>query len=117
MAVWTRNTTFILYGTGQSTWNLVPLNTGCGGLPYTAQNMAHTYVFDDRGVIDMQETLNYGNFDIDTVTYRVNNFVENKRTKVIGSSLNRHKSQYRLFCNDGYALYITNLHGQYAWQN
>jgi len=117
MAVWTRSTTFILYGTGQSSWNLVPLNTGCGGLPYTAQNMAHTYVFDDRGVIDMQETLNYGNFDIDTITYRVNNFVANKRTKVIGSSLNRHKSQYRLFCSDGYALYITNLHGQYAWMN
>ena len=117
MAVWSRKTTFILYGTGQSTWNLVPLNTGCGGLPYTAQNMAHTYVMDDRGVIDMQETLNYGNFDIDTITYRVNNFVATKRTLVVASSLNRHKSQYRIFCSDGYALYITNLHGQYAWQN
>ena len=117
MGVWGRTTTFILYGTGASTWNLTPLNVGCGALFNTAQNMAHTYCFDDRGVIDMQTTLNYGSFNVDTITYRVNDFVALKRTKTVGASLNRLKSQYRLFFNDGYALYITNLHGQYQWQN
>lgn len=117
MGVWGRSTTYILYGTGQSTWNLVPLNTGCGAMPYTAQNMAHTYIMDDRGVIDMQETLNYGNFEIDTITYRVNKFIADKRLLVVGAALNRHLSQYRLFCSDGSGLYITNLHGQFAWQN
>ncbi len=117
MGVWSRNTTSILYGTGASSWNLTPLNTGCGALFNTAQNMAHTYCMDDRGIIDMQTTLNYGSFDVDTITYRVNNFIELKRTRTVAASLNRLKSQYRLFFSDGYALYVTNLHGQYAWQN
>ena len=117
MGVWARGTTFILYGVGASTWNLVPLNTGCGAIPYTAQNMAHTYVLDDRGVIDMQETLNYGNFDIDTITYRVNPEIARLRTLITGSVLNRHLSQYRIFASDGSGLYITNLHGNQAWQN
>jgi len=117
MGVYTRSTTYILYGTGASTFNLVPLNTGCGGLSFTAQNMAHTYVTDDRGIIDMQETLNYGNFDINTVTYPVNNFIGRQRTKVTCATLNRQKSQYRLFYSDGYGLYVTNMHGQYAWMN
>jgi hypothetical protein len=117
MGVWTRKNTKILYGTGASSWNLVDLNTGCGGLPYTVQNMAHTYTMDDRGVIDMQQTQNYGNFDINTITYRMNNFIASKRSRVVGSCLNRHKSQYRIFCSDGYGLYVTNLYGENAWQN
>lgn len=117
MGVWTHSNTYILYGTGASTWNLVPLNTGCGGLPFTAENMAHTYVMDDRGVTDMQETLNYGNFDVDTITYRVNNFVAQKSALTVCSNLNRHKSQYRIFFSDGYGLYVTNSHGQYSYQN
>jgi hypothetical protein len=117
MGVWCRSTTFILYGTGYSTWNLVPLNTGCGGIPFTAQNMAHTYVADDRGIIDMQATLNYGNFDVDTLTYRINNFYGLRRSKIVAATLNRQKSQYRLFFNDGYAVYVQSTHGEEPWMN
>jgi len=114
MGVWARGNTFMLYGTGQSTWNLVPFNTGTGAMHYTAQNMAHTYVFDDRGIIDMQTVLNYGNFDIATCTYPINNFIIKKRQSTIGSILCRTKSQYRLFFSDGYGIYMTSLQGQYG---
>lgn len=117
MGVWTRNTSFILYGTGASSFNLTPNNTGVGGMHYTAQNMMHTYVVDDRGASDMQETLNYGNFTIDTITYRVNNFFNAHRKDTVAASLNRIKSQYRIFFSNGFGLYITNLHGQYAGMN
>jgi len=111
LGVYTRNNTYILYGvgfSGSNTFTLVPLNTGAGALHYTSQNMSKTYVFDDRGVIDMQTTLNYGNFLVDTITFKVNKFIPLKRALTVGSALNRSKSQYRLFFSDGYGLYITN---------
>lgn len=117
MALTTQSTMFVLYGTGASTWNLVPLNVGSGALPYTGQNMEHTYFMDVRGVLDLQETLNYGNFNVNTITYPVNNLIQQERTKVVGSALNKIKSQYRIFFSDGYGIYITNVHGQYQWMN
>lgn len=114
MGVWETKNTNVLYGTGQSSWNLVPLNTGTGAFDYTAENMAHTYVFDYSGIIDIQTVLNYGNFDSSTITFPVNKFITQERTKVVGACLCRTKSQYRLFFNDGYALFSTNIQGQYG---
>lgn len=114
MGVWTLHNTFMLYGTGQSNWNPVPFNTGTGGFDYTAENMAHSYVFDSMGVIDLQTVLNYGNFDSATITFNVNKFIQQERAKAIGSCLVKTKSQYRLFFSDGYALFSTNVQGQYG---
>jgi len=107
MAVYTDSDTFILYGTSSATWNLVSYNVGTGAKPYTAQNMAQSYVFDDRGVINLQTTLNYGNFDSAAITLNIRPFVQQRRNLATGSSLNREKAQYRVFFSDSYALYLT----------
>lgn len=113
MVVYTQNNTFILYGTSSSTWSLVPFNKGVGGIHYTAQTLAGGYVFDQRGVMSLQPTLNYGNFDSAALTYNIRPVVTQKRDKVVGSSVSLEKSQYRLFFNDGYALYATIVNDQY----
>jgi len=107
MAIYTDSDTFILYGTSSATWNLVSYNVGTGAKPYTAQNMAQSYVFDDRGVINLQTTLNYGNFDSAAITLNIRPFVQQRRNLATGSSLNREKAQYRVFFSDSYALYLT----------
>ena len=107
MAVYTDSDTFILYGTSSANWNLVSYNVGTGAKPYTAQNMAQSYVFDDRGVINLQTTLNYGNFDSAALTLNIRPFVQQRRNLATGSSLNREKAQYRVFFSDTYALYLT----------
>jgi hypothetical protein len=117
MGIWTQQNTFMLYGTGQSSWNPVPFNTGTGGFDYTAENMAHSYVFDAIGIIDLQTVLNYGNFSASAITYNVNPFIIKERSKAIASCLCRTKSQYRLFFSDGYALFSTNIQGQYGQAN
>ncbi len=117
MGIWTLHNTYTLYGTGQSSWNSVPFNTGTGAYDYTAENMAHSYVFDSTGIIDMQTVLNYGNFASSAITYPINNFIQKNRTLVVGSCLNRLKSQYRLFFSNGYALYSTTIQGQYGQAN
>jgi hypothetical protein len=112
LAVYTRNNTYILYGSGSSDFNLVYFNTGTGGWPYTSQNLNQTYVFDDRGVVGMATTLNYGNFDSAALTQNIRPWVQARRNAVIASCLNREKSQYRVFFSDGYGLYLTISNGQ-----
>ena len=113
MVVTGRNSTSMLYGTSAATWNLVTFNSGVGGIDYTAQNMAETYIFDDRGVVSIQTSLNFGNFTSASLTQNIRQFIEDKRTKVAFSSVSREKSQYRLFFNDGYGLYLTIVNGKY----
>jgi len=107
MAIYTDSDTFILYGTSSANWNLVSYNVGTGAKPYTAQNMAQSYVFDDRGIINLQTTLNYGNFDSAALTLNIRPFIQQRRNLATGSSLNREKAQYRVFFSDSYALYTT----------
>ena len=107
MAIYTDSDTYILYGTSSANWNLVSYNVGTGAKPWTAQNMSQSYVFDDRGIINLQTTLNYGNFDSAALTLNIRPFIQQRRNLATGSSLNREKAQYRVFFSDSYALYMT----------
>lgn len=107
MSIHARNTTLVLYGTSAANWNLVTYNNGVGALDYTAQALAQSYVMDDRGVMSLSASLNFGNFDSATITNLIRPFIAEKRTRVSCSSLDRQKGQYRVFFNDGSGLYIT----------
>lgn len=107
LGVYTRNDTNVLYGTSSETFQLSTFNSGTGGLPYTAQNMDQAYVLDDRGVMNMNTSLNYGNFESNALTLRIRPFVQQRRNLATASVLNREKGQYRIFFSDGTALYMT----------
>lgn len=107
LGVFSRQNTFILYGTGTADWNLVAYNTGTGAVPKTLQNMAQTYAFDDRGVNAVQTALQYGNFSQTSLTSKLLPFITSKIGKASASTLCRKKNQYRIFFNDGFGLYIT----------
>lgn len=107
MGVFARSNTYILYGSSPSDWQVVAYNTGTGAVAKTLQNMAQTYVFDDRGVNAVQTSLQYGNFSQSALTSKVLPFVTQRIGKASASTLCRKKSQYRVFFNDGYSLYIT----------
>ena len=112
MAIYSDNYTYILYGTDSANWNLVAYNTGAGAKAYSGQNLSQTYTFDNRGVITLQATLSYGNFDTAAVTLNIRPFTQSRRNLVTSSGINREKSQYRIFFSDGYGLYITIANGQ-----
>lgn len=114
LVVFLRRNTAFLYGTGLVDFNFVNYSTGTGGLPYSAQTMFDTYVFDDHaGVVSLQTTLNFGNFQSSSLTRAIQPFIEQHRSRVIASSVNRSKSQYRVFFSDGYGLYLTIANKQY----
>lgn len=113
LAIYQRSNTSVLYGSDPTTFNYVTLNTGLGALPYSAQNLFDTFVMDDLGVITLRTTLNWGNFLPSTLTKNILPFIIQERTKLVVSSVQRSKSQYRLFFSDGYGLWLTMVNQQY----
>lgn len=107
LAIYTRNNTHVLYGVQSGSWNLVPYDRGAGAAPYTSQTLNDAYVLDDRGVMALTTSRNYGNFDTATLTLAIRPFTQARRGLATASGLNREKSQYRVFYSDGYGLYVT----------
>jgi len=107
LGIYTRNDTTVLYGTSSETFQLTTFNTGTGGLPFTAQNMDQAYVLDDRGVMNLNTSLNYGNFESNALTLRIRPFMQARRNLATASVLNREKGQYRIFFSDGTGIYMT----------
>ena len=114
MAIYSDSNTFILYGSSSENFNLVSYNIGTGAKAYSAQNIGQTYVFDDRGVINLQAAQNYGNFDSAALTMSIRPFTQQRRNLLACSGVNREKGQYRIFFSDGYGLYLTFINGQMA---
>jgi hypothetical protein len=113
LGVYLRGNTAFLYGLDPTTFNFVTFNTGIGAVPYSIQNLFDTFFLDDLGVVTLKTTLNWGNFLPSTLTKNILPFIQRQRGNLTASSVNREKSQYRLFFGDGYALYATVYQQQY----
>lgn len=107
LAIYGRNTIYMLYGSSSADWKFVTYGVGVGGIPYTMQNLADSYTLDDRGIISMKSSLNYGNFDTGSLTYNISSAVAAHRALASASSVNRQYSQYRVFFLDGYGIFST----------
>ena len=112
LGVYTRSDTSVLYGTSSANFSLSTFNSGTGAIAYTAQNMDQAYVLDDRGVISLGTSLNFGNFLPASLTMNLRPFIQQNRDTAIGSLVNRDKGQYRIFFSNGNALYMTVLNGK-----
>jgi hypothetical protein len=113
LAVFLRTNSAFLYGTDPTTFNFVTFSSGIGAVPYSIQNLFDTFFLDDLGVVTLKTTLNWGNFLPSTLTKNILPFIARERGNLTASAVNREKSQYRVFFNDGYALHCTILNQQY----
>lgn len=112
LVIYCRNSTHVLYGTGTSTWNLTTFQQETGGIAHTAQVVGSAYVLDDRGVIELRATDAFGNFSDATLTANIRPWLQSRRNRATGSSVNREKNQYRVFFSDGSGLFITIVNGK-----
>jgi hypothetical protein len=113
LAVYTKSDTSVLYGSSEANFALSTFNVGTGSMPYTAQNLDQTYVLNERGIMALGTTLNFGNFATATLTMNLRPFIQANRTLASASIVNREKGQYRVFFSDGNALYLTMASGKY----
>lgn len=103
----------ILYGTGPTDWELVPLNGQVGGKSYCSQTLSESYIYGDHGIVAISAVKEFGNFSPSTLTTRIRSFVQARRTLATESLINREKSQYRVFFSDGFALFLTIVNGKF----
>lgn len=113
LAVALRTNSAFLYGTDPTTFNFVSFSTGIGAVQYSLQNLFDTFFLDDFGVVSLKTTLNWGNFLPTSLTKNILPFIEKQRGHLTASSVNREKSQYRLYFSDASALFVSTLNGQY----
>lgn len=113
LAVYMRANTAFLYGTSPLDFNFTIFNQGTGALPYSAQNLFDSFVYDDLGVITLRTSLNFGNFQSNTLTKNIQPFIDQERNLLTATSISRTKSQYRVFYSNGYGLWATIVNQQY----
>lgn len=107
LAVFSRDSTWLLYGTSSADWKFVNFNVGVGAWDRSTQNLFDAFAMDDRGVTMMKQSINYGNFDAGTLTHNIRPFVHGLRGKLTCSGINRENGQYRAYFSNGYGLYVT----------
>ena len=105
MAIFTKQRTYILYGSSSANWNLVTSIYDLGYSAFTMQPVSNnTYGLTPRGIQSLITTLSYGDFDYASIAHQVMPFITARRGLEIASNSLRAKDQYRLYFSDGYAL-------------
>lgn len=107
LAIFTKERTFILYGTSSADFKLVSSIFDMGYMPYTCQQVSNdAYGMTSRGVQALLTTLNYGDFDYSSVSHMIQPLITKKRGLECASVTNRTKNQYRVFFTDNTALAV-----------
>lgn len=113
MGVYTETDTSVLYGSSSENFQLSTFNAGTGAYAYTTQNFDQSYAFTQRGVVSMGTSLNFGNFQSQSLTMNIRPFLQVRRNLATASVVNREKGQYRVFFSDNTGLYLTLANGKY----
>jgi hypothetical protein len=101
LAIFTRNQTLILYGNSTADFKLVIQSPDAGSAPYTVQNIGYAYYLDTKGVVQINATRAFGNFNMSTLTRKVQPIIDSKRGTAVASCIVRNSNQYRIFYSDG----------------
>lgn len=103
----TRSTAKMLYGNSASDWDLQNIQSESGAFAYSIQQAGNVIMLDDRGIEWLAATQNFGNFEQATLSHKYKPWLLEQKSKIIASCVIREKNQYRLFFQNGYAIYLT----------
>ena len=112
LAIFTRNSIGMLYGTGLDDWNLVHYKKEAGAIEWSMQLIGSTFMLDDRGVVRLATSQAFGNFADATVSQIIQPWLKTKKTQLNASTVVRDLNQYWLFFNDSTALCCTIVKGK-----
>jgi len=112
MSIFTRNETFMLYGSSALDWALKRFHQGTGAIPYTLQKMDQTFFLDDRGLTSIFTVQAFGDFQAAVASDAIDPYMQQQKEKAINSVKVRAKNQYRLFFNDKTGVTMTYINRQ-----
>ena len=107
LAVFCRNRTFVLYGTSTADFSLQDLSKTTGANEWTVQTIGDSIYIDDRGMTRLDRVQQFGNFDMATVSQKVEPLLQRYMRRAIASFSIREKNQYRVCFDDGTGLICT----------
>jgi len=99
----------VLYGDTPDDFNLVWVSREMGVRPYSMQVLNTALLVNDFGVTSLSASQSFGNFQAASISASVQRFIAARAQRVTASALVRAKNQYRVFFDDGSALYFTLL--------
>ena len=110
LAIFARNTTYVLKGSSSANWDLNTHSFESGGIEWSIQNMGEAPKYlDDRGIMSLRTTLAYGDFKASALSTPVESLLQLKQTLINASVRSREKNQYRLFFSDNTALIMREM--------
>jgi len=100
LAIFCRNSTYLLYGTSVADWNLKTHSLQAGAIENTVQDMHTPIYLDDYGITSLEQTQAYGDFKSNSYSALIQPLIERYKGSVTASMRVKAKDQYRLFFND-----------------
>ena len=107
LAVYNRNSTYLLYGNDVNDFTLTPYSSERGAIEWSLQNVMVPIYMDDRGLNYLNPTQAFGDFNAQTISEVINPIVQAEKEYVLSSVRIRAKNQYRLHFEDNSALLAT----------
>ncbi|MFA7175154.1 MAG: hypothetical protein WC340_17405, partial [Kiritimatiellia bacterium] len=97
-----------LSGTSVSDFELATISADVGSVAYASRVLGgEALMMSSHGITKLSATQAYGNFEQGTISRAVQPLVAVLKSKVIGSTVYRSRSQYRVFGDDGSGLIAT----------
>ena len=108
LSAYSRNSTHIFQGSPNTSSFVINRQAGnSGAVEWSLQEMSGAIYCDDRGVTSLQATDTYGDFNNNVISRLVTPYLEPRIDNISASTIVRDKNQYRLFFDDGTALFFT----------
>jgi hypothetical protein len=102
LVVLNRNSTYLLYGTGNADWNFVQLSSETGGVEWSMQTMGRVRYLDDRGFTELAAVQEFGDFQSAPFSRDIQRLIPGLTAQC--SQVIREKSQYRLYDDEKSAI-------------
>ena len=107
LLILSRNSSNQLLGNNATDFVLDALEAGTGAIANTIQKIGQTYCLDDRGIIQITRAQEYGNFNLGTVSRKIQSKIDDLRVVAIASSVYKTKNQYRIYGSDSTGICLT----------
>lgn len=109
LLITTRNRIRMLYGDVNENFQMRDIATTFGALPFTACRIHGCTFMTDEGVMFLDQSMNFGNFDSDSVTQPINSLLKalmKNGAGVLEANVSRDRSMYRVHFDGGICVSI-----------
>lgn len=112
LAFFMRNRVNVLYGSSKTDWQANDLRKqqdDAGAIEGSIQDLGDLFYLDDRGLTTLQQTQAFGNFDTSTIDRPVKRFIQNRKRRLISTTISRDRNQYWMLFSAGNSTEVLTL--------